>query len=267
MDPHQQTCIPRSGRIACTLCHGGPVKFDETHTTRDEKNWRLTANPLAWGNDRPEVLVLGFSKGPSQAGQLQRLPHNDIPYRKGRMQVGKILAHVGLFAPASPDQLKSAVETAIADPKGRFGWGSLIRCTVERFDTKKGAWVGSGGMIDPFMQTGFGQEISTNCATRFLGALPPETKIVIMFGLGSKNAYVTAARKVIEKARPGAWRTVNEVAYTDGKIIVVHVEHFASQGALIPNWLGQTDHPRARLGILARAAVDQAVRRTGLAMA
>jgi hypothetical protein len=40
---------------------------------------------------------------------------------------------------------------------------------------------------------------------------------------------------------------------------VVHVEHFASQGALIPNWLGERDHPRAEYGRLAREATDQAL--------
>ena len=112
-------------------------------------------------------------------------------------------------------------------------------------------------LIDQFMATPFGQKISTDCATNFLGELPAETRVVIMFGLGTGNSYVTTARKAIEKARPGVWRTVNEVAYTDGKITVVHVEHFASQGANIPNWLGQNDHPRAKLGLLARAAVQQ----------
>ncbi|MBN8967478.1 MAG: hypothetical protein J0G95_03315 [Rhizobiales bacterium] len=216
----------------------------------------MTANPLAWGNQRPEVLVLGFSKGPSQAGELGRLPHNDIPYRKGRKQVGKILSHVGLLPKASPDDLKKIVEKAIADPAGRFGWGSLVRCTVERFDAKRKEWVGSGGMIDQFMTTDFGQEISQTCATRFLRNLPAETKLVIMFGLGANLSYVGTARRAIEKGRPGAWRTVNEVAYADEKITVVHVEHFASQGANIPNWLGQNGHERERLGILARQAVE-----------
>jgi hypothetical protein len=253
--------LPASGRIACSLCHvDKSVVFDETRTAREESDWRITANPLAWGNPHPEVLVLGFSKGPSQAGELRRLPHNDIPYRKGRKQVGKILAHVGVLSSASPDDLKRMVEQALADSNGRFGWGSLIRCTVERFDPKARTWVGSGGMIDQFMATTFGQNISTSCATRFLGQLPAETKLVIMFGLGSGGAYVATARRAIEKARPGVWRTVNEVAYTDGKITVVHVEHFAPQGANIPNWLGQHDHPRARLGLLARGAVRNALR-------
>jgi len=29
------------------------------------------------------------------------------------------------------------------------------------------------------------------------------------------------------------------IPYTDGQITVVHVEHFASRGNLIPNWLGE----------------------------
>jgi hypothetical protein len=259
MTPVTSTCssLPTHGHIACSLCHRQPVVFDETRTERD--HWRITANPLSWGNHRPEVLILGFSKGPSQAGELRRLPHNEIPYRKGRMQVGKILAHVGLLPPGKPEELKQKVEQAIADPNGRFGWGSLIRCTVERFDSKKG-WVGSGGMIDQFMTSSFGQQISKTCSTRFLGELPPETKLIIMFGLGAKNAYVATARKAIQAARPGPWRTINEVAYTDGNVVVVHVEHFASQGANIPNWLGVNNHPRARLGLLAREAVAFAMR-------
>jgi len=259
MDLAQSNCatLPAHGRVACSRCHvHAPVAFDETRT--EDSGWRITANPLSWGNPRPEVLVLGFSKGPSQAGELGRLPHNEIPYRKGRQNVGKILAHVGLLPAASPQNLKKMVDQAVGDQNGRFGWGSLIRCTVERFDGKK--WVGSGGMIDKFMATPFGRRVSTACATEFLGHLPVETKLVIMFGLGVGGSYVSTARKAVEIARPGAWRTVNEVAYTDGKISVVHVEHFASQGANIPNWLGQNTHARSRLGLLARAAVTQQLR-------
>jgi hypothetical protein len=110
-------------------------------------------------------------------------------------------------------------------------------------------------MIDEFMAHEFGMRISSACARRFLGTLPSRTKLVVMFGLGAKLSYVATARKAIEAARPGNWRTVNEVAYTGGRVTVVHVEHFASQGANIPNWLGVNDHPRSRLGLLARDAV------------
>jgi hypothetical protein len=166
---------------------------------------------------------------------------------------------VGLLPPAEPNELKRMVSDAIADVNGRFGWGSLIRCTVERYHPAKKEWVGSGGMIDQFMASDFGKTISSNCTTRFLRDLPPETRLVILFGLGAGCAYVKTARTAIEHARPAQWRTINEVAYSDGKITVVHVEHFASQGANIPNWLGQNRHPRARLGFLARDAVKQAL--------
>jgi hypothetical protein len=116
--------LPAHGRIACALCHSDPnhVKFE--HTTRTEGNWRIIANPLAWGNENPEVLVLGFSKGPTQAGALATFDHNEIAYKGGRGSVGKILAHLGLIG-SSAAELSSAVSNAIADTTGRFHFGSL----------------------------------------------------------------------------------------------------------------------------------------------
>ena len=116
-----------------------------------------------------------------------------------------------------------------------------------------------GGMLDKFVATPFGQEVAGNCAQAFLGTLPDSTKLVIMFGLGTKMNYVREARRLIALARPGAWRTVNEVAYTDGRVTFVHVEHFASQGALIPNWLGENRHDRSLLGAKARETVQIAL--------
>jgi hypothetical protein len=261
MDTIQPTCsvLPVHGSIACSLCHANkPIVFDETRTESEKSDWSITANPLAWGNQRPEVLVLGFSKGPSQANDLRRLKHNEIPYRGGRPAVAKILAHVGLLPSAPQKDLERMVENAIADNNGRFGWGSLIRCTVEQF--KNGKWIGTGGgMLDRFMKTDFGQQVSSNCATRFLRELPVETKLIIMFGRGTKNNYVCAARQSFERARPGVWEQINNMAYSDGKITVVHVEHFAAQGHLLDDWLGKNGNERENLGIMARDAVEKAL--------
>ena len=114
-------------------------------------------------------------------------------------------------------------------------------------------------MLDKFMATGFGNEVATNCTLEFLGELPATTRLVVMFGMGNKLNYVRATRKLLEKVRPGQWRTVNDVAYSDGQITFVHVEHFASQGALIPNWLGENNHPRSDYGRKARDAVQAAL--------
>lgn len=260
-------CLPCHGRVDCSRCfESKQLTFDVSK--RSEGAWRITHNPLSWGSTTPEVVVLGFSKGPTQAGALATEPHDAIAYKKGRLQVGKILSHVGLIpALASPEQLKKEVDWIISDKGGRFHFGSLIRCTVEQYDTTNHQWKGSGGgMLDNFMATEFGESIASNCSSGFLRDLPSETRLIVMFGLGAEikspkyvgefsHNYVDAAFKLFQKVRPGKWRKVNSVAYTDGTITVVHVEHFASQGANIPNWLGVNDHRRSQLGRLAQEAV------------
>jgi hypothetical protein len=252
------SCIPAHGRIHCDLCHRGPITFD--HTERTEGDWRITANPLAWGNPNAEILVLGFSKGPNALGALATKVHDAIPYAGQRHSVKKILARIGVI-PNEAD-----IDALISDRAGRFAWGSLIRCTVQR--QEDGVWKGSGGgMLDKFVATPFGREVAGNCASRFLGDLPAETKLVVLFGLGTKNNYVAEARKVIQRARPSkSWRTINEVAYADERVTFVHVEHFASQGRLIPDWCGEPDpkkgnaiSTRSRLGQFAYEAAQAAL--------
>ncbi|WP_454249244.1 hypothetical protein [Pseudomonas sp. R151218B TE3479] len=205
----------------------------------------------------PEIVVLGFSKGPTQAGALASTPHDEIAYKGSRLNVGKILAHIGLIPTDEPDRVKKNVDRLISDKSGRFHFASLIRCTVERYDHKSASWKGSGGgMLDKFIATTFGTSVATNCTTTFLRDLPKETRLVVMFGLGTNLNYVASAYSLFRRARPSAWKMINSVAYTDGNITVVHVEHFASQGALIPNWLGEKAHPRSNLGLLSKAAVE-----------
>ena len=71
------TALPVHGRVECSICHRGkPFEFDVTRT--EEDGWRITNNPRAWGNTTPEVVVLGFSKGPTQAGALSSQPHDQM---------------------------------------------------------------------------------------------------------------------------------------------------------------------------------------------
>ena len=253
------SCLPKHGKIECTKCFvDQETKFDITKEQNGD--WRITSNPLAWGSAEPEVVVLGFSKGPTQAGALVNTPHDEIAYKGSRLNVGKIMAHVGLIPKAPDSQLKIDVDRLIADKAGRFHFGSLVRCAVERFDKKANEWKGSGGgMLDRFVATDFGQKVTESCASRFLSDLPSNTKLVLMFGLGTKQNYVKEAFKIFQKIRPGEWRWINDISYSDSKITVVHVEHFASQGALIPNWLGQKDHHRSKFGLMARSAVLKAL--------
>lgn len=245
--------LPEHGRVACSICHHPqPYNFDRTHTERN--GWRITNNPLAWGGSEPEVCVLGFSKGPTQAGALASVPHDAIAYKGGRSAVAKILHHVRLLE--RPDA--RLVDGLIGDRNGPIHFGSLVRCTVERWDEQERTWKGTGGgMLDRFVATDFGMSVAQQCGSTFLGRLPESTRLVVMLGLGSKLNYVRACRMLFQRIRPGSWDAINEVSYTDGKIVVVHTEHFASQGALLPNWLSGRAHERGRLGLLAREAVTR----------
>lgn len=256
------SCLPSHGRVDCARCFAPmhSTNFDMTKRATSDRTWRITSNPLAWGSIEPEIVVLGFSKGPTQAGALARSPHDAIAYKGSRTAVGKILAHIGVVPEPKDGRYREMVDRLVSDRNGRFHFGSLVRCTVERYDEKSRSWKGSGGgMLDKFMGTQFGNEVARNCASQFLGALPAKTRLVVMFGLGTKLNYVGATRKLVEAACSGQWQTLNEVAYSNGHVTFVHVEHFASQGALLPNWLGEKTHPRSEFGRMARDAVQAAL--------
>jgi hypothetical protein len=89
-DPVEElrSSLPQHGPVACTTCFGTTaVEFDRTRSQEGE--WRITANPLAWGGTHPEVLVLGFSKGPTQAGAMATTPHDAIAFKGSRKNVAR----------------------------------------------------------------------------------------------------------------------------------------------------------------------------------
>jgi hypothetical protein len=244
--------LPNHGRINCNRCFKSSDKIVFNKTCRTEGEWRITANPFAWGNSDPEVIVLGFSKGPTQTAQIDKVSDDDVAFKSQHTNMSKMLAHIGLIPAADA----SIVTDAIKDTAGLIHFGSFVRCAVEFFDMKKSVWRGTdGGIIDKFFTSNFGAEVTLNCMDQYLSTVPSRSKLIVMFGMGTKLAYVKDCFKVYERARGGSWVWLNDIAYTDGKITVVHVEHFASLGSLIPDWIGQNENKRASYGLMARNAV------------
>jgi hypothetical protein len=74
--------------------------------------------------------------------------------------------------------------------------------------------------------------------------------------MGTKQNYISAAKGVIEEVRAKQLVWYNDVSYYDEQVVFVHLEHFASQGPLIDQWLGKKKNPRARFGLAARVACN-----------
>jgi hypothetical protein len=80
-------------------------------------------------------------------------------------------------------------------------------------------WKGSGGgMLDKFVATTFGQAVARNCTERFLSRLPAQTKLIVMFGLGTRFNYVQESFKLYKAARGGTWHWINDVSYSDNRL-------------------------------------------------
>lgn len=265
------SCLPFHGKINCTLCHTGKaVEFNRTLTYSDDGNWRLTANPLAWGSQRPVVVVLGFSKGSSAMAALAnpRSRIEDIPYATKRSWVARLLHSVGLL----PGSDQKHVEKQIADKGGLYHFGSLVRCTVEQKIVENGneTWITKGnGMLENFSSHPFGQEVVSRCTTNFLGSLPASVKVIVLFGLGrnlerkdsgrNRFSYVENVKKTLERTFGRPMQMLNDLAYYNDKITVVHIEHFA-EPSYATRWLSK-DHERRFLRHQAAEAVQFAISR------
>lgn len=228
-------------------------------------NWRVKPNPLAWGSAEPKIIVLGFSKGPKQVAKLEKAGHdetafNEVAFKDSRDYVGKILAHVGAVPIPKNDDFEGLIDQLIADKNGSYHFASLVRCSVSYRCKKTNKWKAAGGRIlDKFMDSEFADEVAGNCVKRFLKSLPKRTRLVILFGLGTKQNYVSSVKKLINEARGGNLQDVNKVAYKDESVTFVHVEHFTAHSH-ISDWLGETGDERAELGYRAREAVQDALK-------
>ena len=117
--------LPSHGKIECRKCFTDSTKINKPHP-----EWSIINDPGAWGNNTPKYLVLGFSKGSTQANAYDQGAFNDVAFARMRPRLTAILQKLELL------KKEASVDSVIADPEGDFAFGSLIRCSVSRFDKK-----------------------------------------------------------------------------------------------------------------------------------
>lgn len=205
------------------ICHG-PLGCrrcwpNDQSTSQDRGPFRLINDPGHWGSAIPEVLVLGISKGNTQARAMAAEPFEQVAFKGIRQRLLNVLQSVGLVTsdnPATFDARFSASERQLA-------FASVVRCSLTGLNPKKGIHTAESPVVLPaFMQGSEAYEAVRACAMKFLADLPTRTSTVIL--LGNSDSYMEAMRKLISDIRGPIVRR-NSVSFDSKNVRFVHVAH------------------------------------------
>jgi hypothetical protein len=163
----------------------------------------------------PTILLLGFSKGFTQADAFRSGRFEDVPFKDMRARLTEELRLLGVIGKSETvDQKMVATETEMA-------FGSFVRCSLSRTN-RDGKLVCTGEV----MPKAFSEEISTKvetCARTYLADLPRAVKLVLL--LGTTNAYIKGCRGVIRSLYSDNFFHVNDVSYRTEGVTWVHISH------------------------------------------
>jgi len=216
--------FPAHGPIACRKCFGPSDGGADTLTVG---RWQAVNDPGAWGAADPKILVLGFSKGFTQAGAYRTGRFEDVPFKGMRPRLTEMLQSLGLL-PA-----RVAVDAKMRSGEEDFAFGSLVRCSLARRNDD-----GRLECTGAVMPRAFTEEIASvtrACADTFLTRLPERTRVVLM--LGTTDGYVQSCKKLIRSIHLASWRDINEVSYRAGGAVFVHVSHPSGLNGHHPKWM------------------------------
>jgi hypothetical protein len=189
--------------------------------------WLLRANPAYWGSSSPDILVLGFSKGPEQnklidryvAASLPRVSLEDIPFNDEkkvmRPNLKKLLTSIGLL-----DE-KASIDALFRPTEKKFGFASLVRCSVEYAKPNSHIFVGTGSSITQTTLKKRPRFVET-CIKTHLTDVPESTKLIIM--LGVTTGYVNDVRTILD-GDPFFPEAACSYAYSAGRTPVIHIPH------------------------------------------
>jgi hypothetical protein len=219
--PIAPNTLPSHGHITCRRC------FTTDGNTQMIGKWQMVNDPTAWGSTTPEILVLGFSKGFTQANAFRSGRLEDIPFKNMRTRLTEELRLLGVIgATETVDQKIAAAET-------KFAFGSLVRCSLSRFNAKDKL-----GCTGEVMPKAFTEEISSKvrkCAETFLSNLPASVRLVLM--LGTTDSYIDGCRSIIRSLHGAHFSDINAVGYRTGDVVWIHISHPSGLNGHHPAWM------------------------------
>lgn len=207
------------GPMTCRVCW----KADEgSEKTFHDDKWRLVNDPGYWGAPDPEVLVLGMTKGTTQAREMGEAFRNGnfdtVAFDGFRPRLLEALQIVGLMQDIS--DIAPFLTAASRD----WGFASIVRCSLTARDPK-GVYRGNSGPVIRGMRSPEGARIMSTCIREHLSKLGPRTRLVVL--LGNDEDYFRAIKAAMLTAfgsyepLPGA----GQVAFRSGGRLFVHIGH------------------------------------------
>lgn len=241
--------LPKHGKINCKACFNNKkIVWGDPSSCIEKDNFKLEYNPGAWGSATPKVLVLGFSKGYNQTANINSRDFNDIPFSEWRDRLDFALRKIGLL----PEN--SSVNEKINDNEQNFAFGSLIRCSISKYNNKLGKYQKSGNnILSATFRNRFAGKIAFNCVRKFLTGLPHSLKLVVL--LGNNLNYVKCLKGLIEEFYPKELQSINEVAYKTNNLTFVHITHPSRANGHFSSWLNYQEGIQANKRELAIEAV------------
>lgn len=228
---HGEPLLPIHGRLDCTTCWVGCNAHVRTF---GGGRFQLERNPGAWGARNPRVLVLGQTKGHSQADLMRVSVYgpaffNRCAFAGLREELQRIMISVGLVSS------EVDFDALFTEQEADFHFGSLIRCTLtarndeqDRRGNTKG-WTSDSSKVAKAFDTAEGAEVLNTCTSRFLSSLPNRLRLVIL--LGNSDGHIKRVQKAIGRIytdllpHPEA----PDVAFTAGGRTWVHLLHPANR--------------------------------------
>jgi hypothetical protein len=221
--------LPSHGKLECRAC----FQSTASDAMSPHPDWRIINDPGAWGSTSPEVLVLGFSKGATQAGIYQSGKFEDIAFAGMRPRLSQVLQAMKLLP------LNETADQRISDPNSNISFGSLIRCSVSRRDVKASAKMGREvfACTGPLISKSFSEipDVIRTCTTRYLRDLPSSLRLVVF--LGNTDSYVKRCQELVQSLYPDTFSRVNQMAVKADGRIWVHLAHPSGLNGHFNDWL------------------------------
>jgi len=223
------SALPMHGRLNCSRC------FKHGESFQQIGQWRMRRDPGAWGSARPKYLVLGFSKGATQADIYANGDFDAVAFggERTRRNLTSILRKVGLL---KPDE---TVDEKIKAAEKDFHFASLVRCSLSRYDevasAKRGSpvYATSGRLIArAFSEV---RQIIDECADAFLTSFPDSLKVVLV--LGVTDSYIKSIREKMRNLHPVGFKNISSVAYENNRLLWVHLTHPSMANVTLNAWL------------------------------